>query len=142
MIGDVIRINEKEYRLVAIDDGVVTLERGDEIRYYSFYDITWDIMDGYWVSSICEQVFSPTVKRKLKVYEVQQDNVYLYNSLEELNDEQVQGYNAMQGIATGKVTNLQEAVQRIEEAELSLKLALEVKNKAINAYKEITRMQI
>ena len=85
MIGDVIRINEKEYRLVDIDDGVVTLERGDEIRYYSFYDITSDIMDGYWISSICEQVFSPTVKRKLKVYEVQ-DNVYLYNSLDELKE--------------------------------------------------------
>lgn len=66
----------------------------------------------------------------------------LNNSLNELNDEQIEGYSAMQGIATGKVTNLQEAVQRIEEAELSLKLALEVKNKAINAYKEITRMQI
>ena len=85
MIGDVIRINEKEYRLVAIDDGVVTLERGDKIRYYSFYDITWDIMDGYWISSMCEQVFSPTVKRKLKVYEVQ-DNIYLYTSLEELKE--------------------------------------------------------
>ena len=85
VVGDVIRINEKEYRLVDIDDGVVTLERGDEIRYYSFYDITWDIMDGYWISSICEQVFSPTVKRKLKVYEVQ-DNVYLYNSLDELKE--------------------------------------------------------
>ena len=85
IIGDVIRINEKEYRLVAIDDGVVTLERGDEIRYYSFYDITWDIIDGYWVSSINEQVFSPTVRRKLKVYEVQ-DGVYLYNSLEELKE--------------------------------------------------------
>ena len=85
VIGDVIRINEKEYRLTATDDGVVTLERGDEIRYYSFYDITWDIMDGYWISSMNEQVFSPTVKRKLKVYEVQ-DNVYLYNSLEELNE--------------------------------------------------------
>ena len=34
--------------------------------------------------------------------------------------------------ATGNVKNLQEAVQKIEEAELSLKLALEVKNKAIN----------
>lgn len=66
----------------------------------------------------------------------------LNNSIQEVNDEQVQGYNAMQGIATGKVTNLQEAVQKIEEAELSLKLALEVKNKAINAYKEITRMQV
>ena len=48
----------------------------------------------------------------------------------------------MEGIATGKVTNLQEAVQKIEEAELSMKLALEVKNKALTAYKEIMRMQI
>ena len=86
VVGDVIRINEKEFRLVDIDEGVVTLESGDEIRYYSFYDITWDIMEGYWISSICEQVFSPTVKRKLKVYEVQQDNVYLYSSLEELKE--------------------------------------------------------
>ena len=85
VIGDVIRINEKEYRLTATDDGVVTLERGDEIRYYSFYDIAFDIMDGYWISSMNEQVFSPAIKRKLKVYEVQ-DNVYLYNSLEELNE--------------------------------------------------------
>ena len=86
VIGDVIRINEKEYRLVDIDDGVVTLERGgDEIRYYSSYDIKWDIMDGYWISSICQEVFSPTVKRKLDVYEVQ-DNVYLYNSLDELKE--------------------------------------------------------
>ena len=85
VVGDVIRINEKEYRLVDIDEGVVTLERGDEIRYYSFYDITWDITNGYWISSINEQVFSPTVKRKLKVYEVQ-DGVYLYNSLEELKE--------------------------------------------------------
>ena len=85
IIGDVIRIDEKEFQLVDIDDGVVTLKRGDEIRYYSFYDITWDIMDGYWISSTCEQVFSPTVKRKLKVYEVQ-DSVYLYNSLKELKE--------------------------------------------------------
>ena len=84
VIGDVIRINEEEYRLVDIDDGVVTLEHG-EIRYYSFYDITRDIMNGYWISSISQEVFSPTVKRKLKVYEVQ-DNVYLYNSLSELKE--------------------------------------------------------
>ena len=85
VVGDVIRINEEEFQLVDIDDGVVTLERGDEIRYYSFYDITWDITNGYWISSTCEQVFSPTVKRKLKVYEVQ-DSVYLYNSLKELKE--------------------------------------------------------
>ena len=31
VVGDIIRINEKEYRLTDID-GVVTLERGDEIQ--------------------------------------------------------------------------------------------------------------
>ena len=112
MIGDVIRINEKEYRLVDLDEGVVTLQRGDEIRYYSFYDITWDIMDGYWVSSINEQVFSPTVRRKLKVYEVQ-DNVYLYNSLEELKEiYELLGKPSIQGFyGTDSYENLTDSLQ-------------------------------
>lgn len=66
----------------------------------------------------------------------------LTNAISEVNSHQIKGYNSMEQIATGKVTNLQEAVQRIEEAELSMKLALEVKNKAVNAYKEVMRMQI
>lgn len=65
----------------------------------------------------------------------------LNNAISEVNNDQVEGYNAMEGIARGTVPNLQEAVQKIEEAELSLKLALEVKNKALAAFKEINRMQ-
>ena len=112
VVGDVIRINEKEFRLVDIDEGVVTLESGDEIRYYSFYDITWDIMDGYWVSSIDEQVFSPTVRRKLKVYEVQ-DGVYLYNSLEELKEiYELLGEPPIQGFyGTDSCENLTDSLQ-------------------------------
>lgn len=63
-------------------------------------------------------------------------------ALGEVNDKQVKAYDSMSQIASGKVANLQEAVMKIEEAELSLKLALEVKNKAIGAYKEIMRMQV
>lgn len=66
----------------------------------------------------------------------------LNDAISEVNSAQVDGYKSMEGIASGKVTNLQEAVQKIEEAELSLKLALEVKNKAINAYKEVMKMSI
>lgn len=66
----------------------------------------------------------------------------LKNSIEELNSEQVEAYKSMSDIATGKVENLQEAVKQIEEAELSLKLALEVKNKALGAYKQVMSMQI
>ncbi len=66
----------------------------------------------------------------------------LKNSIEEVNDTQVKAYNAMNDIASGKVENLQDAVQKIEEAELSLKLGLEVKNKALGAYKQIMSMQV
>lgn len=66
----------------------------------------------------------------------------LNDAISDVNNQQVEGYKSMESIATGKVTNLQEAVQRIEEAELSMKLALEVKNKALNAYREIMKMQI
>ena len=84
-VGDVITINEKEFQLADIDDGVVTLKRCDEIRYYSFCDIEHDIMNGYWISSVCQQVRSPSVKRKLEVYEVQKE-VYEYKSLCELRE--------------------------------------------------------
>lgn len=66
----------------------------------------------------------------------------LKNSIAEVNNTQVEGYKAMQGIATGNVPNLQEAVHKISEAETTLKLALEVKNKAISAYKEIMKMSV
>ena len=66
----------------------------------------------------------------------------LKSSINEVNQAQVNAYDAMHDIATGKVENLQEAVQKIEEAELSLKLGLEVKNKALGAYKQVMAMQI
>ena len=96
------------------------------------------------ISSITDSIGSLGLSTNNKIEQTQGKSFQnmLNDAISEVNDEQVQGYNAMEGIATGKVTNLQEAVQRIEEAELSMKLALEVKNKALNAYKEIMRMQV
>ena len=85
VVGDVIRINYEEYVLITIDDSIVTTQRGDEIRHYSIHDVNFNIINGYWISPFSQEVFSPTVKRKLKVYEAQ-DNVYLYNSLDELKE--------------------------------------------------------
>jgi len=66
----------------------------------------------------------------------------LRESIAEVNDSQKGAYDAMEQIATGKVENLQEAVRKIESAELSLKLSLEVKNKALASFKQIMTMQI
>lgn len=89
------------------------------------------------IGSIAKSQVNPVKSTDNKTFE----NM-LKDAISEVNESQVDGYKAMEGIATGNVKNLQEAVQKIEEAELSLKLALEVKNKAISAYKEIKNMQV
>ena len=97
------------------------------------------------ISSISNVIGSLSLNNKNVVQDENSDKSFqtmLNDAITDVNNQQVNGYDAMQGIATGKVTNLQEAVQKIEEAELSMKLALEVKNKAISAYKEIIKMQI
>jgi len=98
------------------------------------------------INSITDSIGSITSKKTNPVNLNAQNDLsfkdMLKGAVNDVNETQVQGYNAMEGIATGKVKNLQEAVQKIEEAELSLKLGLEVKNKAISAYREIMKMQI
>ena len=66
----------------------------------------------------------------------------LKSAVEEVNAEQVKGEKAMSDIATGQVKDLHQAALAIDKAEISMKLMLEVRNKALNAYKEITRTQL
>lgn len=66
----------------------------------------------------------------------------LKSSIENLDKTQKVGEVAMSDIATGQVKDLHQAAIAINKAETSMKFMLEVRNKAINAYKEITRTQI
>lgn len=66
----------------------------------------------------------------------------LKNEIDDLNKTQEVGEAAMTDIATGQVKDLHQAAIAINKAESSMKFMLEVRNKAINAYKEITRTQI
>ncbi len=92
------------------------------------------------VGSISGQ--SMTLKPESEKIEGSSFSDVLKTAMGDINTQQVEAYDAMKSIATGKVENLQEAIQQIEEAELSLKLGLEVKNKALGAYKQIMAMQI
>ena len=66
----------------------------------------------------------------------------LRNALGDVNKMQIESDQAMSDIATGSVKDLHQAAIAIDKAEISMKLMLEVRNKAINAYKEITRTQM
>ncbi|MBE2983957.1 flagellar hook-basal body complex protein FliE [Campylobacter sp. RM9344] len=66
----------------------------------------------------------------------------LNNSLKELNEVQVNADKAVADLATGEVKDLHQAAIAIGKADMSMKLMLEIRNKAISAYKEISRTQI
>ena len=67
---------------------------------------------------------------------------HLTSALNEVNDIQKKSEHAIADLATGQVKDLHQAALAIGKAETSMKLMLEIRNKAISAYKEIGRTQV
>ncbi len=63
-------------------------------------------------------------------------------SLNDVNNMQIKGDEALKDLATGEVKDLHQAAIAIDKAEISMKMMLEVRNKALSAYKEILRTQL
>lgn len=66
----------------------------------------------------------------------------LKDSLSEVNQAQLTADQAAQQIAAGESKNLHGAMIKMEEADISLRLMVQVRNKAVEAYQEIMRMQV
>jgi flagellar hook-basal body complex protein FliE len=67
---------------------------------------------------------------------------HLKSALNEQNELQTTSEKAIGDIATGQVKDLHQAALAIGKAETSMKLMLEIRNKALSAYKEIGRTQL
>jgi flagellar hook-basal body complex protein FliE len=66
----------------------------------------------------------------------------LSKSMEEVNDEQLKADQGIKDLVAGKSKNIHETMLQIQKAELSLKTMMQVRNKILEAYKEIMRMQV
>jgi len=66
----------------------------------------------------------------------------LKSAINETNALQEDKTQAVADIATGQVKDLHQAALAIGKAETSMKLMLEIRNKALNAYKELGRTQL
>ena len=66
----------------------------------------------------------------------------LKKELNETNDMLQKAQKTEDEIATGEVKDLATATITIQKAEMKMKMMLEVRNKAINAYKELLKTQI
>lgn len=67
---------------------------------------------------------------------------YLNRFLDEVNAAQVRANEAIKGFITGEIQDLHQVVIATEEARLMLELAVQVRNKIVEAYQEISRMPL
>ena len=67
---------------------------------------------------------------------------HLKSAISEVNEIQETSEVAVADMATGQVKDLHQAALAIGKAETSMKLMLEIRNKALNAYKELGRTQL
>ncbi len=66
----------------------------------------------------------------------------LNRALEEINARQLAADELVQAFAAGEVEDVHQVVVAMQEARLALQLAVEVRNKVVEAYQEISRMQV
>jgi flagellar hook-basal body complex protein FliE len=66
----------------------------------------------------------------------------LTESIEKVNEAQHAADHSIKELAAGRTKNIHETMLKIENADASLKLMMQVRNKVLDAYKEIMRMQV
>jgi flagellar hook-basal body complex protein FliE len=64
------------------------------------------------------------------------------STIEQVNQSQNSGEQAIEQLNTGKAESLHEVMIAVEEADISLKMLVQMRNKALQAYEEVMRMQI
>jgi flagellar hook-basal body complex protein FliE len=66
----------------------------------------------------------------------------LTKTIEQVNQQQVAGDVASDKLQTGDAKHLHEAMIAIEQADISLRMLVQMRNKVQQAYEEIMRLQI
>lgn len=84
---------------------------------------------------------SSTGKSAVTAVEQEFANI-LTNMVSDVNDQQRAADTAIQEVHTGRAGNLHDAMIAMERAEISLRFMVQVRNKAMEAYREIMRMQV
>jgi flagellar hook-basal body complex protein FliE len=67
---------------------------------------------------------------------------FLQTAIKSINETQIIADNAISQLAAGQDIELHNVMLAVEQAGMTLQLALQVKNKITEAYQEIMRMQI
>jgi len=67
---------------------------------------------------------------------------FLLNSLEQVNQMQAESEAAQEALATGKTDDISQVMSAVEKADIAFNTLMAVRNKLVEAYQEVLRMQI
>ena len=67
---------------------------------------------------------------------------YLKDAIDEVNSAQVQSTEATQKLLNGQEIELHDVMITAQKASITMQAALEIRNKAVEAYQEVMRMQV
>jgi flagellar hook-basal body complex protein FliE len=99
-----------------------------------------------------EKIYSSPIRR---LYDIEVGNVlpkdnsptvsfgnYLKDAISSLNDTQLQADSAINSFVKGDDIYVHQVMLSMQKAELTLNLAMQLRNKVVAAYEEIMRMQV
>jgi len=66
----------------------------------------------------------------------------LSDAIGETNAAQLKADKAVADLATGRADNIHEVMLSMEEADISMRMLVQMRNKVVEAYQEIIRMQV
>lgn len=94
------------------------------------------------VMPVALPISSPQIEESKNTQSNQSFEDVLNNAIKEVNDAQVRADETAQSFLTGEIRDIHQVTIAMEEAKLMMHLAVEVRNKVIEAYQEISRMQV
>jgi len=85
---------------------------------------------------------SPSIDPSQTVSGTNQFGQMVSQGLNEVNGQLLVSQTDLQQLATGNVQNLHQIMIRLEESRLSFQLLLQVRNRMLEAYQDVMKMQI
>lgn len=88
------------------------------------------------IPQVSQEQTSPTDKAEKSFGDV------INNLIDQTTNAESRSNQAIHQLETGKAESLHEVMLKVEEADISLRMLVQMRNKAITAYEEIMRMQV